>query len=265
MKRIAIFLTGVLFAGAVQSADLGSYKDSPVAGGGDISKPFAGFYFGGNIGWSFANLDQSLVLDGEECSYCSGLREFAKDVNGYAAETDIGDENDGFSFGAQTGYNWQIGRVYGGPRVTFDYLDLDAGHTVSETDGDSTTTGKLGATVNWLATVGGKLGVAITENVGLYGHVGWAHADVDTRGSYSVNGEVLGSFKGSDSTNGIAYGAGVDLVLDHWQIFFEYARVQLDKVGSSGNVTGEDVDCLTYSHGVDPSLDIFKVGVNYRF
>jgi outer membrane immunogenic protein len=245
------------------AADIyGGMKDKPAGGGlyQEETPTFAGVYIGGSVNWNFLNVDQNVGF-AEDCESCY-IRGVVDNMNEFASVTNLDDTSDAFGAGVQTGYNFQIGRIYGGPRISFDYLGAEAGFSHTE-DG---TTAKLGADVEWLLSAGGKLGVAVHERVGVYAHLNWVHANVGMSGSLREDDNVVGSISSDKTVNGVSYGGGVDIVLaPNWQLFVEYTHVDLDDVKLSGIVNAGDVDCITYDYKGSLDLDLVKVGLNYRF
>lgn len=267
MKTLNVLLAALFALVMITRADAadiwtpGSTKDGPASiAPGITDTPFAGFYFGASINWNQMNLDQAVEL-AEDCNSC-GIRRIVEGVNEFAADTNLSADDSNIGGGVQAGYNFQVGRVYGGPRVTFDYLGAEAEFSHSEEGA----TARLGASLDWLLTVGGKLGIAVTDRIGIYGHAAWAYGDAEMKGSLSVGTTVLGSISGSDSVNGVAYGVGLDaIVAPNWVAFVEYSHVDLDTLNLSGAVVAGEIDCMTYGYKGDADLDIIKVGLNYKF
>lgn len=249
---------------AAVAADLGdSLKDSPraVAPVGDETPTFAGAYIGLSVNWSRMDVDHSGSLDGTDTSVaCPEGMCFLRGIDtGSHALPAL--DSDAVGFGVNAGYNVQLGRFYAGPLVTFDVHD----HSDSFTAGDidprlSGIPGKLTVENTWLAMIGGKLGFAVTDRVGIYVAGGLAFADIEV--SASVDGFEGASATHDDTLTGYALGVGADIALsNNWRLDVNYYRYDFSDADFSGNV----LDCLKYTYGSDMTLDIGRVGLTYRF
>jgi outer membrane immunogenic protein len=243
------------------AADLGdSFKDTPraVAPAGDETPTFAGAYIGLSVNWSRMDVDHSGSLEGngnEACEFC-GLENMDRVSSPLPAL-----DSDAVGFGVNAGYNVQIGRFYAGPLVTFDVHDHSESFTAGDIDPDlSNIPGKLTVENTWLAMVGGKLGFAVTDRVGIYVAGGLAFADIEV--STSVDGFEGASAAHDDTLTGYALGVGADIALsNNWRLDVNYYRYDFSDADFSGNV----LDCLKYTYGSDMTLDIGRVGLTYRF
>lgn len=276
---IALFIVGMTLASAAtaQAADVynGTYstKDAPVAAT-KVERPgFAGPYAGISVSWQAMDVEHSGAL-----AFANG---FSKDGNGFTYTDFAGEKladmsEQSFRGGVQFGYQWQLGRLYAGPRFAVDFGEVEAGlsrvDTFERGDFSKSHTGKLSISSDFLATASMKLGVAVTDNVGVYGIGGLSVADIDVEGSGSWSKERSGKeiFSGafpwqaanSETKFGWHLGAGVDLVMGDWNAFAEWTYHDLGSVDSNGTVYG---GLVAYQHEADITFNVVKAGINRRF
>ncbi len=136
---------------------------------------------------------------------------------------------DGFLGGAQIGYNWQAGQIVYGVEADVSFADISfeqsfMGATVS-------------ASIDWMATLRGRLGFLVTPNVLVYGTAGFGY--VNASGSANLPGVV--SFSVSDSEFDFVYGLGLE--------------------GKLTNTMSARIEYLAFS---DLDIDIIRAGVNFK-
>lgn len=275
MKRlIALFVAGMTLASGAHAADVyrGTYstKDAPTTAiTTTVERPgFAGPYAGVSLSWQAMDVEHR----GDLSAGFFGLGEYKQIASGKLA--DMSDQS--FRGGVQVGYQWQLGRLYAGPRLAVDFGKVEAGLSRVDTFGDdgfsASHYGKLKVSSDFLATASLKLGVAITDNVGIYGVGGLSIADIDVEGNGSWSADYDGKqlFSGfapwqaanSETKLGWHIGAGVDFVMGDWNAFAEYTYHDLGTVDSSGTVYA---GAIAYNHEADVTLNVVKAGVNRRF
>lgn len=260
MKQLLVIVTMLLGIGSANAADLRSLKDpsptvftSPTAPA--IARgAFAGGYVGASVNWSSLDVDQSASISAYDETLPIGLP---------------GMSGDEFSGGVQIGYNFQGGRIYGGPVVKLDLGGPTASlhHTfAADEDGEALATGDLQMKVNWAATIAGKGGVQVTDWLGVYGllGVGFVDVDVDGRAHIGRSGAGIGLHENAtDTVLAFTYGAGADIKLsDNWRAFAEWQRFDLNAFEANGSIL---FDQLRYGYKGDGNLDVIRVGVNYAW
>ncbi|HVQ43859.1 MAG TPA: outer membrane beta-barrel protein [Candidatus Saccharimonadia bacterium] len=257
MKYLLILIAGVImsYVAPANATDLRSTKDAPAFD--TMTKApigFGGGYVGGSVNWSQIDVSQSASISIGDESASFGLP---------------GMSGDEFSGGVQIGYNFEAGRLYGGPVVKFDLGGPTASlhHTfATDEDGEALATGDLKMTVNWTATLAGKGGIRVTDWLGVYGLLGIGFVDVDVDGRAHVGrpGQGIGLHENAtDTVTAFTYGAGVDLKLsDNWRAFAEWQRFDLDTFNAQGSIL---FDQIRYGYKADSDLDVIRVGVNYAW
>lgn len=207
------------------------------------------------------------------------------------SEVDI--EADGFTAGAQVGYNWQFGDFAGGAVVAgveadMAYTDIDETLIFRNT----TNIGPLGTPsnvpvtrvneyrsgMNYLATVRARLGLAF-DNVYIYGTGGLAYGDVDREIIfYGPNADTTPFFQGSESggKSGYVYGAGVEYalptdsalnVMNSSGVTLKAEYLHYDLGDDTLNYPGVNGGATIggYSSRVATEGDIARVGINFKF
>lgn len=290
MARLLLVATiGALLAPPAFAADLTVprvYAKAPPA----IVDPavnWSGFYAGLNVGQGWGRSASTADFTDRGALLSANAGTF--DLNGVTG-------------GGQVGYNWQREIYVVGVEADFQgsgqkgrFATLCAGAPDGLQDGictpghrgDNTFDAALPVTFNltqkldWFGTVRGRLGVAVTPRVLLYGTGGLAYGRVSTSGSVSainVDGipgadggtftPVAASFSHATTKVGWSAGAGIEgAIADKWSARLEYLYVDLGTV--SGSLTtpvvalsGAPLVIGYRSHITD---NVLRVGVNYRF
>ena len=253
----AIALTVMVLAAPGNAADMyGSIKDTP-AGTTVVetsSNPFAGAYIGVFGAWERMDVEHGGTLTGETLP---GTEPITGELPGI--------DDDAFVFGANAGYNFTAGRVYFGPRVSFSYGETEA--TLLGTDVDADLEGfdaSLTVSKEWLFELDAKLGVALTDRIGVYVVGGVAIADLEARATVGTIAEIAPgglTVSHGDTLTGWSAGIGTDVVLfGNLHAFAEYKHFDLGSLDASGNVSG-----VAYDYSADTRFDVVKVGLNLSF
>jgi outer membrane immunogenic protein len=113
---------------------------------------------------------------------------------------------DGVVGGGQIGYNWQSNQfVYG---LEADISAADIG--VSETLVVPGAVLKASGSIDWLATIRGRVGVLVQPNLLLYGTAGLAIVSAEAHGSVNAFGFGQISASERDTETGFVYGVGLE-------------------------------------------------------
>jgi outer membrane immunogenic protein len=203
---------------------------------------WTGFYIGGHVGYSWSDDWSFLELD----------------------ETDPAHRfsPDGLVGGGQVGYNFQLGSWFViGLEGTFVGTDIDDHDTIL--NGSETTRGKLES--DWLATVGGRLGVTFWQNRFLaYGKGAAAFTEWDFH-TREINDDER--FHKSQTETLPLVGVGLEYAIGcHWSVRFEYNHIFF---GDREDVTGLETEGTRRekrSFRADKGdWDLIQAGVNFRF
>jgi outer membrane immunogenic protein len=270
MKKFLLTATALVAIGATPLANA---ADMPVKAPVYTKAPplaynWTGFYIGLNGGYSFGN---------SSTDYTTAALAFSTSQS-----------MDGWVFGGQAGYNWQVNQswligieadiqatgqdgtatdpsVVVGPVCPFSF-NAPTCHT-------TTTTGSFEQKLPWLGTARLRLGVLPSDHWLLYATGGLAVGEVETNATVNtstvftglVTGTVAAATAASSNTTRVGWtlGGGVEWALwDQWTAKLEYLYVDLGTIGNTITGLGAFSLLTTSSHVTD---NIVRVGVNYRF
>jgi outer membrane immunogenic protein len=118
---------------------------------------------------------------------------------------------DGFVGGAQAGYNWQSQQFVYGIEADISLSDIGVSGSATACDpvlGCATARGS--ASIDWLATIRGRVGVLVQPTLLLYATAGLGIVSAEGHGSVTVPGQ--GTFRASisETDTGFVYGVGVE-------------------------------------------------------
>jgi outer membrane immunogenic protein len=232
-------LSVLALASGAYAADLGApptYKAPTLA-----SAPWSwtGFYVGANVGVAGAQTK----ISNPDNSYFF-----------FPPGAHFDSNKSGAIGGLQAGYNWQFNNFVVG--VEGD-ISLAA---VSRTTDTVTVGGRVDSfsgSMTALGTVRGRLGWAF-DRVLAYGTGGVAFANL--KDQYSSPAFPF-TTSASSSATGWTAGGGVEYALaDHWTVKAEYLHVGFPSRSATTSPFGN-----TYNFAFKDSVDIGRVGVNYKF
>lgn len=258
---IAALLT-VAGLSAAHAADLPMKGDDslPAIVRIETSRGFGGWFVGGSVNWDNLNVEQRGSLTYPAIVQGEDGPELGTASTGFVGLPDA--DGSEISFGARFGYLFQIGRLYGGPVAMFDLGGPSAKFNYS----DGAFDGSIETTVNWKASLVGKLGVQVLDRVGVYAIAGVAFVDMDVDGKahYGTPGQGFGlTTNHNETVTALTYGVGVDLkISDGWTGFAEYQRFDLDTFNASGSIFADQIQ---YGYKGDSTIDTVRVGMTYSF
>jgi len=233
------------------------------------STDWTGFYVGANAGHANGSSDVTTSTTYSSTGYFagSGVPSIASAGTGNVSPS-------GFAGGVTGGYNWQHGGVVFGFEADFNSLDADDMRSASDSYPCCAGTGFTiteKTKVSNLFTVRGRVGIASSRSL-LYVTAGWAQAKIKVDDLFTDNfATAQESFSDSRTKSDWIYGVGYEhAIRDNWSVKLEYLHADFGTVaGTSSNLTAftptESFPTNTFTHTADLSLNIFRVGVNYRF
>jgi outer membrane immunogenic protein len=233
--------------------------------GSAMAQPaWSGVYLGVNAGGAWGQSDVTSTTDAG--TYFAGSSVTSINGNGTA---DL--SPNGFTGGAQLGWNWQSGNVVFGLEGDFNAMDLSEGRTVTAgypCCAPSTYTLNQEVSTDWLATLRPRVGMT-AGNWLLYGTGGLAVTEVNLNESFTDNfgaaPHALENGSVSETRYGWTLGAGAEVDLGNsWSIKGEYLYADFGDVDSTGALTAP-TGTATFTHNADLNANIFRVGVNRRF
>ena len=269
MKKLAFVLL-VLAAGTAgaSAADLRprAYTKAPAMA---PIYNWTGFYVGLNAGgaWNESNATTTTLFP--PVSYFADTSVTAINV---AGNHNI--DRSGFTGGVTAGYNWQVNMAVLGIEADFNYFGV-RGSTSSTTVypccvADSFTINSSVST-DWLATVRGRLGFLATPAFLLYGTGGLAVANVKANYLFT---DTFAAATESASISTTRYGwtvgvGGEYALMNGWSLKAEYLYVDLGRASTTSNnltiIGPTPLPLQTFTHTVNVTSNIGRVGVNYKF
>ncbi|MBH1973494.1 MAG: porin family protein [Rhodobacteraceae bacterium] len=198
---------------------------------------WSGGYLGASVNWGNASVDAT--------------GDAADALNDFGIGSTLSKPS-GVSGAIRAGYDWQRGQgVFGiGGEYNFANYEagLESGLVDAAAEGDLDLTG-VNVSVENMATIFGRAGYAVNDQFLAYGLVGYSWAD----GKVSMDGE-------SESRNldGLTLGVGGEYKFNqNWSAFGEYDYTNFGTI--------EDTSNLLENSSLEADINVFKLGVNYRF
>ena len=206
MKKFLLLTSVTMIAAPAFAADV-VMEEPPVPAVVEVAeaKGWSGLYVGVQAGYGFGDTDQ---LELDPFTFPGLVTAFtpagAPAGSSFAAD---GDFDDGFVGGAHIGYDWQVNNLVFGVIGDINYTDLgDEQSAFSRTPATYTIEREL----DWTASLRGRLGYAINDNVLIYGTGGVAYGEVDFSYSQPGSAAAFTTSGGQDSDFGYVVGAGVE-------------------------------------------------------
>jgi outer membrane immunogenic protein len=138
---------------------------------------------------------------------------------------------DGFVGGGQIGYNWQASQIVYGLEADFSLSDISASEEVRFAG----MWARAGASVDWMSTVRGRVGVLLDPRILAYATAGVGFARTSWDASAGGFGLAVGT-GGSETESGFVWGLGVEgKISEAMSARVEYLGFSgLDGVGDDG-------------------------------
>jgi outer membrane immunogenic protein len=261
LRVLLCALSGLCFGwtAVASAADL-TFKAPPPA------PTWAGPYIGGTLGVAWGSFDpqtSTTLQPGGEFNPV-GIAAF----NALGIQSAKGT---GFDGGFEAGYNWQQSAVVFGVEADIESFRLsgtaNTGPVAYTGGGGDTVTLISQASTTWLATVRGRLGIA---NPSWLIYVTGGAAFTNLHGNFSFSDATFGiteTASASGNVTGYTVGGGVETKLSQrWSVKAEYLYVKFPSLSASGILgAGLLVIPQPFTHSVDLSANIVRVGLNYHF
>lgn len=260
-KYVLAMLCSVALIPAANAADLGPAVKAPVLAPAPFT--WTGFYIGGNAGWGRGDVKSSNLTTTTDGTLFGNPGFLGGPVTFTNADRNFDLGHDGFNGGGQIGYNWQIDKAVLGIEADFQWSGFKGTDVFQPTiDSPIATTDSK---VDWYSTVRARLGYAFGQFMPyVTGGLAVAHSSANLTLQPVAPAPVLTPFAASVTKTHVGYavGGGVEFALNqNWSIKGEYLHLGLGNesydfdFGSAGSVHSDS----------KLSLDIARLGVNYRF
>lgn len=229
---------------------------------------WAGSYAGLNAGWSFGNshAHTSTVFNGAGYFAASSVTSIANS----------GSQNlssDGFTGGAQLGFNRQSGNIVYGFETdfgAFDAHDSKSTTTVYPCCGPTNYTINQSVDTDWLLTMRPRIGYS-TGNLLIYGTGGLSVTNIKYKERFTDTfANALETSSQNTFKAGWNLGAGVEYkVMSNWSVKGEYLYTDFGNISNTSNnlteTSGGNPALNTFSHSANLSSNVIRVGFNYQF
>jgi outer membrane immunogenic protein len=256
MKKSTVGLVaiGALIAGPAMAADLRMPVKAPPMAPAVAAYSWTGFYLGGEVGYGWASDTTTVVT---QTSLTPGF------PVGFSSTRNL----TGILGGVNAGFNYQISQFVIGLDGDYTWANLTGSTTdVSPTTADVAVHSDK---IDWIATVTGRLGVLVSNNVLFYGKGGWAWAEwKDNSSTFNpTQTTLLNTSSSAETRDGWTAGVGIEWgFAPGWS-----AKVEYDHIGfATANFASTEVNARTGAvsfplRSATSDLDMVKGGIMYHF
>jgi outer membrane immunogenic protein len=241
---------------------------------------WTGFYIGGNAGVGWGNEASDLSIS------TSFIQNFSPILPGSFEKRVFGGIG-----GIEAGYNYQVNSLVMGFEADLSYANINGSVNANETffpppfslcQVGAVCTTRVSyneqQSLNWLATLRGRVGFAATPSWLIYATGGWAVGGVKssavlnldaqvTQGGVTTSNPAIFSGSSSQTRNGWVVGGGTEYMLTrNWTGKAEYLYFDLGSAALVGvNTIGRVPPGITTTSNMAFHGQIFRVGANYKF
>lgn len=258
-KRLLLATTALVMMGAGGQEAIAQVPP-PAAG-------FTGFYFGGNLGYSWGRADVENII-----APFTQTAPYTFNFPGDIVTASL--KPSGFVGGVQTGYNWSVARLWVfGVETDFQWTgQKDTGQGLVANTANCTfgtcnynSLADVTAKLSWFGTVRGRFGPE-WNNLWFYATGGLAYGHISVSGLNTLTDTTGGAqwltpFSFSTTKTGWTFGGGIEgyLGTGAWRWKIEYLHIDLGSFsgGSFGNVPNVTVNVTKFTD------DILRVGFNF--
>ena len=224
-----------------------------------------------NAGYTWARADVNLNVSDPGAGYLLPLEVTAINVNGAGRL-----KPSGFTGGVTLGYNWQWQNPHGfiGVEGDYDHYNHGASRSVTFLDpcgSGCTYTIRQGIEVRHLATFRVRAGWASPRWL-IYGTAGAAQTKVSYNEVFTdTYANAYEASRESQAKIGLVWGGGAEVKLGkHWSVKGEWLHAHFDKMRGQGSVLTAYTPTRyfpgsSFSHYSDLSVDMARLGINFRF
>ena len=202
------------------------------------ASPFAGFYAGGQLGYS--------VYD---------IKATATDTSIPETGTIEGLSGSGAEGGLYAGWGMDIApTAYAGLEIEYSWSGAE--HTTSFSDPTGSGTARIEDKDNY--GISARLGWLPSSNTMLYARAGWQRVSLEYSGDLSGLGAGPASGSTDVDHDGFRFGLGAEVAMaSNWLMRLDYAHTwyQEEDIASSGTASAKS----------EPDNDVFRIGIAYRF
>ncbi|WP_262030217.1 outer membrane protein [Microvirga sp. Mcv34] len=223
---------------------------------------WTGFYAGVNAGYGWNNSDDVTV---------SGSEGFFFNDAAFGGFNTTG--GDGFTGGAQVGYNYQIGKFVVGAEADINYADQELKSFGAFDTGFADESLEFRSELEWFGTVRARVGFVPVDRFLVYATGGLAYGSIDASATNTLTTSAtrpadIWAGTESDTKFGWTIGGGAEYALtNNLTLRGEALYVDLEDTKITGTYTG-DTDILaedTFTAKADNKFTVLRAGLNYKF
>ena len=234
---------------------------------------WAGFYIGVNAGAGSGEGTYTLSPGGCFLTGCGAGGVAANPLRTFTEDN----LNTFFVGGAQAGYNWQVGNFVYGLEGDINYNGWNNTTNniyVLAAPLAGTFTTAVNSKLNWFGTFRGRIGVAASPTILIFGTGGLAYGQVSssTVGAFSALGgfTALGETYAGTASNtraGWTAGGGMEwMFAPNWSLKWEYLYIDLGKLNYADRcISAVCGSAPAYATSVQFREQVARVGINYHF
>ncbi|WP_114947560.1 outer membrane protein [Microvirga calopogonii] len=223
---------------------------------------WTGFYAGVNAGYGWTNSDDVTV---------SGSEGFFFNDAAFGGFNTTG--GDGFTGGAQVGYNYQFGKFVVGAEADINYADQEIRSFGALDSAFVNESLEFRSELEWFGTVRARIGFVPVDRFLVYATGGLAYGSVDVSATDTLTLPRLGrteiwSGKDSDTKFGWTLGAGAEYAItNNLTARLEGLYVDLEDTKVAGAYTGDTAILAedTFTAKADNKFTVLRAGLNYKF
>jgi outer membrane immunogenic protein len=270
MKKIILgLLLSVAGFSAASAADLGGPAPSaPLARLPGATYDWTGFYIGVTAGGAWGRFDPRTSTVFSPTGYFAASSVPAVNAAGIQRINPSG-----FLGGVEGGYNWESNNLVLGLETDYQYVGLrgnsTSGPILYPAFAPSTFTVSSRNSINGIFTLRPRVGLA-ANNFLFYVTGGLALTDLN--GTYGFTDTFAAATEVGNVTNteaGYVLGGGIEAGLSpEWTVKAEYLYMNFSRTSNtSTNLTSLGVNFPTnvFTHSMDLTANVARVGLNYRF
>jgi outer membrane immunogenic protein len=213
---------------------------------------WTGFYLGGEVGGGWEREQVTIVTNNPGAAFPPGtVLNPVKDHGGLG--------------GVYGGFNYQISNFVVG--IDGDFAGLGFHGTAIDVSAVNRDVANESSTVDWVATLTGRLGYAVNGNWLLFAKGGWAWAHFPaTSVTNTPAGALVATTTGADTREGWTAGGGVEYrFLAHWSAKVEYDYVSFNTANFSITETNAAGVVSSPLRSAVSSMSMVKGGIAYGF
>jgi outer membrane immunogenic protein len=269
MKNSTLIVLTTAIVGAILGTGSAYAADLPVKAPVAVapSPSWAGFYIGGNAGAGSAEGSYTLAPGGCFLTGCGAGGVAANPLRTFKEDN----LNTFFVGGAQAGYNWQAGNFVYGLEGDINYNGWNNNTAIIYTLAAplvGTFTTAVNTRLDWFGTVRGRLGVAASPTILIFGTGGLAYGQVksSTLGAFSAAGDTYAG-TASNTRAGWTAGGGIEwMFAPSWSLKWEYLYIDLGKLNYTDRcISPAGCTAPAYATSVQFREQVARVGINYHF